>query len=514
MERNVIIDKCTLTEMACSPKKRCPSRSSCEDGICICDAGFHWKSGRCVDFDECAYEAHDCPSGMLCVNESPGFSCACRPGFRLQFYDATTIINESNNSITIHNATCADIDECAERTAECEHTCENTDGSYYCHCPEGNVRIDRYCYPFHMPREIIKLEKNVLHFGTLFFHNASIKFEDFNHTCGTGHPTGMAYDQSHRKIFFLSSNRSTIFHDNYQKPCEAFVSDRKDIRHVVIDHTFENIYWIEETNLHVKSVLTGRERLLKKFDEPFQSMMIDPAESYLGLVGAKRVYKVDLDGTRVETVYEHLNISRIFLDADGSPIYLANETLISCPSMGAPIGNCSKLDISAANKLVLGVYMNFVLLINDKRLLEVVSENSQQEFQLRIQYSNDTLFQVVQVSRAVNSTYLCQSCDDICLNSGTTLQRCRCGDKPCSLGATAALRALILSIGWEGLSFTIAAVLPITLAVLMMRKLKRGRRALDVVGFDSTDDNVVIEPTQTVTPCIDVCMKSQLIENS
>ena len=35
----------------------------------------------------------------------------------------------------------ADIDECAENIDSCSHDCVNTDGSYYCSCPNGSVLI-------------------------------------------------------------------------------------------------------------------------------------------------------------------------------------------------------------------------------------------------------------------------------------------------------------------------------------------------------------------------------------
>ena len=32
---------------------------------------------------------------------------------------------------------CEDIDECAEGTAQCQHTCKNTPGGYECSCHDG-----------------------------------------------------------------------------------------------------------------------------------------------------------------------------------------------------------------------------------------------------------------------------------------------------------------------------------------------------------------------------------------
>ena len=40
-----------------------------------------------------------------------------------------------------HCITCADINECAENTDECDHVCLDNDGSYYCKCHNG-YRLD------------------------------------------------------------------------------------------------------------------------------------------------------------------------------------------------------------------------------------------------------------------------------------------------------------------------------------------------------------------------------------
>lgn len=417
----------------------------------------------------------------------------------------------SNDTTLLPGAKCVDIDECAEGLSECQHTCENNNGSYICHCPPENLKIDRSCYPIHMPRQIIQFDNNVLRIGTLGLNDLSVNFENYSHACDIGHPSGLTYDHKHRKLFFLSSDRSKIFHDMNPKDCKALVSGRSNIEHMAIDYEFENMYWIEGGNLHVKSVLTGHQRLLREFNDTFRSMMIDPVHGFAALVGSKWVYKVDLDGGNVEHLYENLNISRVFLDADGSPIYLLNDTLISCPTMGAKLGECLKLSISAAGKRILGVYMNFILLINEKNLLEVVSENSRSEFLLSMQYSNDTLFEVVQNPKKVNTSHLCQFCEDICLNSGSNSEHCICNGLPCSLSTSGFFRAFIFLFNWETLLITIPAVLTITVIVIATRRFKKARRILGNVGLDLNGDKVAIEPPQTRTPCIDVPMKSNLI---
>ena len=38
----------------------------------------------------------------------------------------------------------ADIDECAVGNGSCEHSCVNTEGSYFCGCDDGYVLYDAF----------------------------------------------------------------------------------------------------------------------------------------------------------------------------------------------------------------------------------------------------------------------------------------------------------------------------------------------------------------------------------
>ena len=41
---------------------------------------------------------------------------------------------------------CEDIDECAEGTAQCQHTCSNTPGGYECSCRDGFQLVPTHCH--------------------------------------------------------------------------------------------------------------------------------------------------------------------------------------------------------------------------------------------------------------------------------------------------------------------------------------------------------------------------------
>ena len=67
---------------------------------CHCDVGYemHGQNKTCVDIDECADDP--CINGE-CVNESPGYSCACHPGYHEV------------------NKVCVDANECESDTHPC-----------------------------------------------------------------------------------------------------------------------------------------------------------------------------------------------------------------------------------------------------------------------------------------------------------------------------------------------------------------------------------------------------------
>ncbi|PHJ16319.1 calcium binding egf domain-containing protein, partial [Cystoisospora suis] len=80
------------------------------------------------------------PNARACVSipDSPDFQCACKEGFR-----------SSGRNI---NATCNDVDECAETPRICDtqiarSQCVNTPGSYKCVCNEYRELKGESCEP-------------------------------------------------------------------------------------------------------------------------------------------------------------------------------------------------------------------------------------------------------------------------------------------------------------------------------------------------------------------------------
>ncbi|XP_072170845.1 uncharacterized protein [Diadema setosum] len=98
-----------------------PGRPSIED--CRCRNGFHGvpgSSGRCEDVNECAIRNGGCQHS--CINTEGSYFCTCNTGYTLDPQDQSL---------------CIEIDECLLNNGGCAHQCRNSPGSFSCTCPEG-----------------------------------------------------------------------------------------------------------------------------------------------------------------------------------------------------------------------------------------------------------------------------------------------------------------------------------------------------------------------------------------
>jgi len=96
---------------------------------CACNPGFIGDGSDCAT-DYCA--SNDCDANAACINTADAYTCACNPGYE---GDGTSCSQECAwGSVKDEFGDCADIDECAKGTDNCEPgtTCTNTPGGFSC----------------------------------------------------------------------------------------------------------------------------------------------------------------------------------------------------------------------------------------------------------------------------------------------------------------------------------------------------------------------------------------------
>ncbi|KAM4017863.1 endosialin [Anomaloglossus baeobatrachus] len=93
----------------------------CEEGVCACEEGYILQpDGHSCEPE--GFEEQRCPCQYRCleVGIGKGYECICPGGYEL----------------AADELSCEDIDECEDEET-CEHSCENTLGSYKCSCDLG-----------------------------------------------------------------------------------------------------------------------------------------------------------------------------------------------------------------------------------------------------------------------------------------------------------------------------------------------------------------------------------------
>ncbi|XP_052846426.1 LOW QUALITY PROTEIN: fibrillin-1 [Drosophila gunungcola] len=134
-QRSCALDGCADLDKPELNRTRCAH--ACEDlpegnYRCICPKGYELSE----DQHSCQVEESACSKAKGSERCSPGtcapsedntsFSCICPTGYRSEEF------------------ACQDIDECADSSHLCSHSCRNTPGGYQCLCPEGLNLVEEF----------------------------------------------------------------------------------------------------------------------------------------------------------------------------------------------------------------------------------------------------------------------------------------------------------------------------------------------------------------------------------
>ena len=79
------------------------------------------RSRNCADVNECSSNSGKGDCDHFCNNTEGSFQCSCRQGYILQQ----------------DGRTCNDLDECVIQNGGCSQKCVNQPGQYSCQCFEG-----------------------------------------------------------------------------------------------------------------------------------------------------------------------------------------------------------------------------------------------------------------------------------------------------------------------------------------------------------------------------------------
>ncbi|XP_022219640.2 uncharacterized protein LOC111072223 [Drosophila obscura] len=146
---------------------------------CHCHAGYHLLEDQqscavdgCEDLDNpklnrtrCAHECENLPNGQYKCKCPPGYELAedlhsclvvespcitehgnesCRPGSCVPSEDRSSFSCHCPPGYDSEVSSCRDIDECAQESHLCSHSCLNTEGGYQCLCPGGLTLVEEY----------------------------------------------------------------------------------------------------------------------------------------------------------------------------------------------------------------------------------------------------------------------------------------------------------------------------------------------------------------------------------
>lgn len=123
-------DKSSAADKGCG-EETCSEPAECKDDRCVCPKGYEDVEGdgsKCEDIDECKERTDDCQGGTVCKNEPGGFSCNCSGPAYVKKDDSCACAegysrNDDGNCVGKDGMACADNFDCESGACEGEICC-------------------------------------------------------------------------------------------------------------------------------------------------------------------------------------------------------------------------------------------------------------------------------------------------------------------------------------------------------------------------------------------------------
>ncbi|VDP05019.1 unnamed protein product [Soboliphyme baturini] len=264
------------------------SEYKCDNMVCInkdlvCngqnDCGDWSDEGYKCNIDECSFLNNPCDH--TCVNEKIGFSCVCRPGYKLQD----------------NMRSCVDINECNE-TFPCAQYCVNRVGSFECSCAPGYaLQLDaRSCkHVDKVDPELLISNRYYIKRYTLDGHSKGHVYSNFSNV------VAVDYDLSEERVYWSDVTvtdskigRVFINGSGYQ------VLHSHGIRNpdgIALDWIARNLYWCDKgfDTIEVSKLDGSSRRVLLKglpLEEP-RAIVLDPNPDA----------RMEMDGSNARIIY-------------------------------------------------------------------------------------------------------------------------------------------------------------------------------------------------------------------
>ncbi|KAG7318702.1 hypothetical protein KOW79_018457 [Hemibagrus wyckioides] len=203
------------------PSLLCNGAADCADQS---DEGGDCKSDACSDQSQCAQSCYSTPRGTRCW---------CRKGYEP----------------VADSAECVDVDECVKTPDVCDHTCENSDGSYECSCNQGYV-LDpdgHSCKITGVAYLLASIQSDVF--------LISLRSSTQNVLTTEKQPVpSLDYDWKEQKVYWINMDAEAVMWTTLDQTSRGTLIQGVRTECVAVDWVGRNLYWTDRREGQINAV--------------------------------------------------------------------------------------------------------------------------------------------------------------------------------------------------------------------------------------------------------------------